>query len=74
MAYRLTRKLPKDFPNTIPDLINVNGVDIRTDLLVDVLVIDLLETVIAADLGHNIAYKTAHDIIACLLDPAWGEK
>ena len=61
MAIRLTKKLPKDFPATIPDLMEVNGVPIRTDLLVDVL----------ADL--DIRPDLAHEIIACLLDPKWGE-
>lgn len=57
----MTRKLPKDFPKTIPDLITVNGVDIRTDLLVDVL----------ADL--DIRPDLAHEIIVCLLDPGWSD-
>lgn len=59
MGLKLTRKLPKDFPATIPDLITVNGVDIRTDLLVDVL----------ADL--DIRPDLAHEIIVCLLSPDW---
>jgi len=61
MATRLTKKIPKDFPDTLPDLMEVNGVPIRTDLLVDVL----------ADL--NIKPELAHEIIVCLLDPKWGE-
>lgn len=61
MAVRLTKKLPKDFPKTLPDLMEVNGVPIRTDLLVDVF----------ADL--DIRPDEAHEIIAMLLDPKWGE-
>lgn len=62
MGYKLTRKLPKDFPNTIPDLITINGVDIRTDLMVDCFY----------DIGIN--PKKAHEIIAFLLAPEWSEE
>ena len=61
MGYKLTRKLPKDFPNTLPDLITINGVDIRIDLMVDCF----------DDI--DISPLKAHEIIAFLLAPEWAE-
>ena len=62
MGYIPTREIPEDFPNTLPDIIQINGHDIQLDLLVDSLIID-----------SGLTHEMAHEVLVNLLHPGWYE-